>query len=101
MNVHAVETEGDISKVQKTFVVSDYPRKTLKDKVSFLTEEARSVSADRAERLTNFDEMTTLVDRIEDDVSRSFSNLFTEAQKMYEAIVKAANLKIQENFVEG
>lgn len=73
----------------------------LTDKFLSLTEELSSVRVERANIRVDLDKMTARMQRVNDNVGNSLSDVFTEVQNTYEDTIKAIKLKNQEDLVDG
>lgn len=74
--------------------MSDSHQKSLRDEILFLTEKLSSIRVERANLRADSDEMTALMNRTNDDVVKSFSNVSTEVQKGHEDTVEAVKQKL-------
>lgn len=81
--------------------MSDSQHKTLTDKVESLIEELSSTCVERVSLNADFDEMTTLVHRLKDDVGNSLFGVSADVQNTYEDTVDAVKMMIQEDLVDG
>lgn len=78
VKARAVEIERDLRKAQETFAVSGSHEKVSEEKRLPLTEELSSVCVDHANLCADFDGMSALEERIEEDVGKSLSSVSTE-----------------------
>lgn len=96
----AFETVRELKKSLKTIAVSDSQQKTLIDKFMSLTEELSSIHAECANLMVDLDELTALVQLMEDDVRTSLSHVSTEVQKNCKDVFEAVKLNLQAGLVD-
>lgn len=65
-----------------------------------MTEELSSVRVERANLRADLDEMTTIVQRMKENVRKPLSTVSREVQKTYDDMVDAVSRKIQEDLVD-